>query len=131
MMKTPIKTLADLKGVEVRGAGNISEIISALGGVPVSMPMPDVPEAVQNRITSYNVCYTKLLRVHFFQIIKGAGLAHDPLLISSAIPLAPSSEIRILGIRPELSRSIEHMRRSACPSRFRTPGSRISRNNFV
>ncbi|EPR41099.1 Extracellular solute-binding protein, family 7 [Desulfovibrio sp. X2] len=50
MAKEPIKTLADLKGMEIRGAGNLSEILAALGAVPVSMPMPDVPEAVQKGV---------------------------------------------------------------------------------
>ncbi len=50
MSKKPIRTLADIKGMEIRGAGSISTVLELLGAVPVSMPMPEVPEAVQKGI---------------------------------------------------------------------------------
>ncbi|MFV0349085.1 MAG: TRAP transporter substrate-binding protein [Halodesulfovibrio sp.] len=60
MAKKPIRTLDDLKGVELRGAGSLSAVLEKLGAVPVSMPMPEVPEAVQKGIiqgllTSFDV----------------------------------------------------------------------------
>lgn len=60
MAKKPIKTLDDLKGMEVRGAGALSAVLEKLGAIPVSMPMPEVPEAVQKGViqgllTSFDV----------------------------------------------------------------------------
>lgn len=60
MAKKPIKSLADLKGIELRGAGALSAVLEKLGAIPVSMPMPEVPEAVQKGIiqgllTSFDV----------------------------------------------------------------------------
>jgi TRAP-type C4-dicarboxylate transport system substrate-binding protein len=60
MTKEPIKTLADLKGVEIRGAGIASKVLNKLGAVPVSMPMPETAEAiqkglVQGMLTSFEV----------------------------------------------------------------------------
>ena len=47
MTKTPVKSIADLKGMEIRGAGMASQVLDKLGAVPVSMPMPETPEALQ------------------------------------------------------------------------------------
>ncbi len=60
MAKMPIKTLDDIKGVEIRGAGSLSAVLEKLGATPVSMPMPEVPEAVQKGViqgllTSFDV----------------------------------------------------------------------------
>ncbi len=80
MMKTPVKTLADLKGVEVRGAGNISEIIAALGGVPVSMPMPDVPEAVQKGVVKGLLTSFEVLKdMNFAEMCRYQTVANLPV----------------------------------------------------
>ncbi|XPV76480.1 MAG: TRAP transporter substrate-binding protein [Desulfovibrio sp.] len=47
MTKTPVTSLADLKGMEIRGAGMASQVLDKLGAIPVSMPMPETPEALQ------------------------------------------------------------------------------------
>ena len=44
-----VRTLDDMKGLKVRGAGGIdSEIITALGGTAISMPATDAYSAMQN-----------------------------------------------------------------------------------
>ncbi len=60
MTVSPVKALADLQGMELRGAGMVSSILESLGATPVSMPMPEVPEAVQKGVvrglfTSFDV----------------------------------------------------------------------------
>ncbi|ABB37435.1 Extracellular solute-binding protein, family 7 [Oleidesulfovibrio alaskensis G20] len=50
MTVTPVRSLRDLQGMEIRGAGTLSAILEKLGATPVSMPMPEVPEAVQKGI---------------------------------------------------------------------------------
>jgi len=50
MSRVPVKTLDDMKGLEIRGAGNLSDVLARLGAVPVSMPMPETPEAVQKGV---------------------------------------------------------------------------------
>ena len=80
MMKTPIKTLSDLRGVEVRGAGNISEIIAAMGGVPVSMPMPDVPEAVQKGVVKGLLTSFEVLKdMNFAEMCRYQTVANLPV----------------------------------------------------
>lgn len=47
MSKTPVRTLADLKGLELRASGGASKVLEMLGATPVSMPMSETPEALQ------------------------------------------------------------------------------------
>lgn len=50
MTKVPVRTLADLKGLEVRASGILSKILESLGATPVSMPMSATPEALQKGV---------------------------------------------------------------------------------
>jgi len=50
MTSKPIRSLTDLKGMELRVSGTGAEVIKRLGGVPVAMPMSDTPEAIQKGI---------------------------------------------------------------------------------
>jgi len=42
----PVKTLEDLKGLKIRAVGQMSDVIKALGGLPVPLQMPDVYDAL-------------------------------------------------------------------------------------
>ena len=48
--KKPVKTLYDLKGLKIRCTGMAAKIITALGGTPVAMPMPDTYDALNRGI---------------------------------------------------------------------------------
>lgn len=50
MTSKPVKSLADLKGMELRVSGTGAEVIKRLGGIPIAMPMSDTPEAIQKGI---------------------------------------------------------------------------------
>lgn len=44
--RTPVQSLADLKGKKIRSTGNSQRFIKALGAVPVAMPQTDVYDAL-------------------------------------------------------------------------------------
>jgi len=48
--KKPVKSLADLKGLELRASGKIAEALQALGATPVGMPQSETPEALQKGV---------------------------------------------------------------------------------
>ncbi len=50
MTKTPVRSLKDLRGMEVRVSGTLADAVKALGAVPVAMPQSDTPEAVQKGV---------------------------------------------------------------------------------
>ena len=47
MTREPVRSRADLKGMELRASGSASDILDRLGATPVSMPMSETPEALQ------------------------------------------------------------------------------------
>lgn len=50
MSKTPVKTLDDLKGMDLRASGGAADILKAWGANPVGMPMPETVEALQKGV---------------------------------------------------------------------------------
>ena len=46
----PVYKMEDLKGMTLRGLGFIGEVVSALGGTPRPIPMPESYEAVQKKV---------------------------------------------------------------------------------
>jgi len=62
MTKTPVKSLADLKGMELRVAGTSAEVVKRLGGVPVAMPQSETPEAIQKGVVKGMVSSLEILQ---------------------------------------------------------------------
>jgi len=46
----PVKALEDLKGLKIRATGRMTEVIKALGAVPVPLEMPDVYDALRRAV---------------------------------------------------------------------------------
>jgi TRAP-type C4-dicarboxylate transport system substrate-binding protein len=62
MTKTPVMTLADLKGMELRVAGTNAEVVKRLGGIPVAMPQSETPEAIQKGVVKGMVSSMEILK---------------------------------------------------------------------
>lgn len=45
-----VRTMADFKGMKLRGHGTSAQVINALGGTPVSLPMPELYQSLQKGI---------------------------------------------------------------------------------
>lgn len=50
MSKVPVKTLLDIKGLDLRASGGAAQILRAWGANPVGMPMPATVEALQKGV---------------------------------------------------------------------------------
>ncbi|WP_373498082.1 TRAP transporter substrate-binding protein [Desulfococcus sp.] len=50
MSKTPVRSLANLKGLDLRASGGAAQILTAWGANQVGMPMSDTPEALQKGV---------------------------------------------------------------------------------
>jgi len=62
MTKTPIKSLKDLKGMELRVPGTAVDIIKNLGGIGIAMPQSDTPEALQKGVVKGHVSSMEVLK---------------------------------------------------------------------
>ncbi len=48
--KKPVRKLEDLKGLKIRSYGSNAALVRALGAIPVTMPMPEVYQALQRGV---------------------------------------------------------------------------------
>jgi TRAP-type C4-dicarboxylate transport system substrate-binding protein len=46
----PVKTLEDLKGLKIRATGQLSDVVKALGALPIPLQMPDVYESLKRGV---------------------------------------------------------------------------------
>ncbi|MCS7280271.1 MAG: TRAP transporter substrate-binding protein [Desulfobacterota bacterium] len=62
MTKIPVRSLKDIKGMELRAAGTGAEVLKRLGAVPVAMPQSEAPEAIQKGVVKGNVSSMEILK---------------------------------------------------------------------
>jgi len=62
MTKTPVKSLKDLKGMELRASGTGASVLKRLGATPVGMPQSEAPEAIQKGVVKGNVSSMEILK---------------------------------------------------------------------
>jgi TRAP-type C4-dicarboxylate transport system substrate-binding protein len=62
MSMKAIRSLADIKGYELRASGTGAKILELLGAAPVAMPQSDVPEALQKGVIKGNVSSMEVLK---------------------------------------------------------------------
>jgi len=46
----PVRTLDDMKGLKIRATGQLSDVVKALGGLPIPLQMPDVYESLKRGV---------------------------------------------------------------------------------
>jgi TRAP-type transport system periplasmic protein len=62
MSSKPVRSLKDLKGLELRVSGTGSDVIKRLGGIPVAMPQSETPEAIQKGVVKGIVSSMEVLK---------------------------------------------------------------------
>jgi TRAP-type C4-dicarboxylate transport system substrate-binding protein len=60
--KVPVKTLEDLKGLQLRASGGVLQVMKALGAAPVGMPQSETPEALQKGVVKGAVSSLETLK---------------------------------------------------------------------
>jgi TRAP-type C4-dicarboxylate transport system substrate-binding protein len=53
-LNKPVKTLADLKGLQIRGTGRVGDIVKALGATPMPLEMSDIYESLRRGVIAGN-----------------------------------------------------------------------------
>lgn len=60
--KAPVRTLEDLKGLEIRATGLSAKTLAALGAIPVAMPQSDAYEALSRGLVKGNLSPIEVLQ---------------------------------------------------------------------
>ena len=58
----PVRSLKDLKGMELRVSGTGAEAVKRLGGIPIAMPQSETPEALQKGVVKGVVSSMEVLQ---------------------------------------------------------------------
>lgn len=85
MTKTPVKSLEELKGMELRVAGTSAEILKLLGGTPVAMPQSETPEALQKGVVKGIVSSLEILQDFKFAAYTPNATLVDLPVVSFAV----------------------------------------------
>lgn len=60
--RRPVRTLADVNGLKIRGTGLSAKIVESLGGIPVAMSQPETYEALQKGVVEATLCPIETLK---------------------------------------------------------------------
>jgi len=84
MSQVPVKSLADLKGLEIRASGGAAKVLDLLGAVPVAMPMSETPEALQKGLVKGVLSSLEILKDFNF----AESLRHETITNFQVYPFA-------------------------------------------
>ncbi len=84
MSQVPVQSLADLKGLEIRGSGGAARVLDLLGAVPVAMPMSETPEALQKGLVKGVLSSLEILKDFNF----AETLRHETITNFQVYPFA-------------------------------------------
>ena len=62
MTSKPVRSIRDLKGMELRVSGTGVDVVKNLGGIPIAMPQSETPEAIQKGIVKGIVSSLEVLK---------------------------------------------------------------------
>jgi TRAP-type transport system periplasmic protein len=62
MTTKPVRSLKDLKGMELRVSGTGADAVKRLGGIPIAMPQSETPEALQKGVVKGVVSSMEILK---------------------------------------------------------------------
>ncbi len=79
MSKVPIKSLKDLKKIEIRGTGISGKYLKAIGATPVAMPMSSVPESLQKGVVKGLISSIEVMKdFNFASLCQYVTLTNGP-----------------------------------------------------
>jgi TRAP-type C4-dicarboxylate transport system substrate-binding protein len=78
--KVPVRSLADLKGLQLRASGMVAEVLKAWGATPVGMPQSETPEALQKGVVKGAVSSLEtLMDFKYAELCKYVTIVNGPI----------------------------------------------------
>ena len=108
MTKTPVRSLADLKGMELRVAGTSAEIVKRLGGIPVAMPQSETPEAIQKGVVQGMVSSMEILKDFKFAAYTPNATVANLSVVTFAVVM---NKEKWDSLPPDVKKVLDDMRR--------------------
>jgi TRAP-type transport system periplasmic protein len=108
MTRDPVKTLADLKGKELRVGGTQADIIKLLGGIPVAMPQSDTPEALQKGTVKGHVSSMEVLKDFNYAAYTANATIANLWVVSFGVVM---NKAKWAALPPEVKKLFDDMKR--------------------
>jgi TRAP-type C4-dicarboxylate transport system substrate-binding protein len=84
--KVPVKSLDDLKGLQLRASGHVAEMLKLLGATPVGMPQSETPEALQKGVVKGAVSSLEtLMDFKYAELCKYVTIIDGPIYPFSVV----------------------------------------------
>jgi TRAP-type C4-dicarboxylate transport system substrate-binding protein len=84
--KVPVKSLDDLKGLQLRASGHVAEMLKLLGATPVGMPQTETPEALQKGVVKGAVSSLEtLMDFKYAELCKYVTIIDGPIYPFSVV----------------------------------------------
>lgn len=108
MTTKPVSSIEGLKGLKIRGGGNQSKIVSAMGAVPVSVPNADIYESLQRGVAQGMFFYPESLKGwKYGDLIR--GLQDNPGINGAGIGVYVMNKQKWNSLPPDIQKIIDEM----------------------
>ena len=111
MTSKPVRSLSDLKGMELRVAGTGADVIKRLGGVPIAMPQSETPEAIQKGIVKGMASSLEVLKDFNYASYCPYATITDLQVVSFAVIM---NKAKWESLSPEVKKTLDDLRREQC-----------------
>jgi TRAP-type transport system periplasmic protein len=111
MTSKPAKSLADLKGMELRVSGTGVDVLKALGGTPVAMPQSETPDAIQKGVVKGIVSSLEILKDFSFASYCPYTTRQDLNVITFAVVM---NKAKWDSLPADVKKVIDDLRREHC-----------------
>lgn len=104
----PLPSINDLKGVKVRCAGDTAKIVTAMGGIPVSIPLADSYEGFQRGVIAGSLLPVESLKGwKFGDLLRGVQI-NDGIGYTNAMGVV-MNKAKWAALPPEFQKAIEQV----------------------
>ncbi len=104
----PVKSLKDLKGLELRVPGTAVDIIKNLGGIPIAMPQSETPEALQKGTVKGHVSSMEILKDFNFAAYTANATITNLWVVTFAVVM---NKDKWESLPPDVKKVIDDMRK--------------------
>jgi TRAP-type C4-dicarboxylate transport system substrate-binding protein len=107
MTKKPVRTLEDLKGLRIRSPGPTqTALLKELGASPLTMPIPDVYDALQKGMADGAVlAFSAIKDFKFYELIR-----HTTVCRLYVMPMSVAINLKVwAGLPPDIQKTIEDL----------------------
>ncbi len=104
----PVKSLKDLKGLELRVPGTAADIIKNLGGIPIAMPQSETPEALQKGTVKGHVSSMEILKDFNFAAYTANATITNLWVVTFAVVM---NKDKWASLPPDVKKVIDDMRK--------------------